>query len=136
MFSRQESPVQSKDYRFNIYILIFVWTFFVTLGIHTGIIAAPFSSDVLFVAITSECLLGIIIVFRLIVIISSIILSRSCRQWGLVIPVCISAVFYGYVIGITYAAWGSAAWLFSLLFYFPNTIFILTDIWLWIVLIR
>lgn len=135
MVAKQKSsgPI---GYRFNVYILTFVWTFFLTSGIYMGRVVAPFSKDALSIAITSECVFGILIVSRLIVVLSSILLGRSYFQWGLIVPVCIRAFSYGYLFGMSCAVWGSAAWLFGLLFFIPNTIFTIADLWLWVVLIR
>ena len=136
MNSRRKVQKSSTDQYLNIYILMFGWTFFLSLGIYTGCRFTLISKEVLFATITSNEALLFLIISRCIIIFSSIVMMQRFIRWGLLVPIGIRAIGYGYLIGISFVTWGNAAWLFHLLYYLPNTLLVIADLWFWIKLIQ
>ena len=136
MTSAHQIQKSSTGQHMNIYILVFGWTFFLSFGIFTGSRFSLVSKEILLATVNSRVALDFMIIFRCIIILASLIMTRRFLRWGLLIPSCIRALCYGYLLGACYATWGNAAWLFSLLFYLPNTLLVIADLLFWIMLIR
>lgn len=113
------------------YYLAFCWTLFLTVGIWAG----ELSGCSLFRSSMNNSLLSQIL-FRLIILSSSLIFVQLEFQWGFLILAGFRGMCYGFLVGSAYAELGNAGWVYCLLFYFENSISVITDLWFWSVAIN
>jgi len=117
-------------------VFAFCWTLFLTAGIFIGERCSQSAALILQCISDLQVSLFPAVLFRLIVLLSSLVFAHLQFYGGLLFLTAGRGLGFGFLVGSTWTLHGNAGWLVCLLTYFSSTVCLAVELWSWISLIR